>query len=383
VLVLLSVLGFFLLLTGLVLIHEWGHYIVARLSGITVEEFGFGLPPRALTLFKRKGTTFSLNWIPFGGFVRLKGESDEPGQRRAPGNFASASLFARCCVLLAGVGMNFLLALALFTVGFSIGRWVPTYLTIEEWQMAGERGELTVDIGVLIQRVTPEGAAAAVGVPTPSILRSVDGREVRRSEQVREFQQGKEIVRYELLTGTGFTVARTIDVRPIDGLSGVVLQVLPRILDVPRRGVLEGFTLAVREVGVVTVQTLYGLGALVTSLASKAAVPEGITGIVGIAQLTYASVQQGFGVYVRLVALLSLSLAILNVLPFPALDGGRLALVLLEAGLSSRLVQRVKPLRSVLQSFFVFERYANAIGFLLLLGVIVLVTVYDVIRIFR
>jgi regulator of sigma E protease len=156
--------------------------------------------------------------------------------------------------------------------------------------------------------------------------------------------------------------------------------VTPRVLDAPMRSLGEGFVLALRETKVVTQQTMVGLGDLVRSLVSEVRVPEGVTGIIGIAELTYSSVKQGFMVYLRLVALLSLSLAVLNVLPFPALDGGRLALVVLEAGLSTRLVQRVPILRRALQSFVAFEQLANAVGFILLLIVILFVSVYDVIR---
>ena len=119
---------------------------------------------------------------------------------------------------------------------------------------------------------------------------------------------------------------------------------------------------------VVTVQTVIGIARLFGSLASQGTVPPGVTGIVGIAQLTYSSVQEGFGVYLRLVALLSLSLAVLNVLPFPALDGGRLIFVL------SELFVRPGTRR--------VEAITNAIGFVVLLAVILLVTFYDVLRLF-
>src|SRR3990167_8798679 len=112
--VLLSALAFFLLLTVLILFHECGHFFAARKAGVIVEEFGFGLPPRAKTLFFQGGTRFSLNWIPFGGFVRLKGENAiTERDRTAPGSFGRASVFARIVILTAGVAMNFLFAIVI------------------------------------------------------------------------------------------------------------------------------------------------------------------------------------------------------------------------------------------------------------------------------
>jgi regulator of sigma E protease len=377
-LLLVSAIAFVVLLTGLVLIHEWGHYITAKLSGVTVEEFGFGLPPRAKKLFTRKGTVFSLNWIPFGGFVRLKGEDETT--RTQPGSFGAAPLWRRAVILLAGVGMNFVLAVLLFTIGFSWGKWVPTYLTLTDMQSAAARGEIRLDLGVMVSRTLPDGAAAAAGVPARSLITAVDDQPVHLPEDVTRLQAGKERVRYALLTGSGLTHVSTVIVPVKDGKTGVELLVTPRVLDAPMRSLGEGFVLALRETKVVTQQTMVGLGDLVRSLVSEVRVPEGVTGIIGIAELTYSSVKQGFMVYLRLVALLSLSLAVLNVLPFPALDGGRLALVVLEAGLSTRLVQRVPILRRALQSFVAFEQLANAVGFILLLIVILFVSVYDVIR---
>ncbi len=377
-LLLVSAIAFVVLLTGLVLIHEWGHYITAKLSGVTVEEFGFGLPPRAKTLFTRKGTIFSLNWIPFGGFVRLKGEND--GMRKAPGSFGAAPLWKRCCVLLAGVFMNLVLAIALFTVGFTWGQWVPTYLSDRDILAASDRGDITATLAVAVTGTRPDGTARRAGVMTGSLLTAIDGQPVRLPDDVRDLQAGKSRVRYTLLTGSGFVKTSTVNVAVKDGLTGVEIKTVVRDLSVPDRGLSDGIRLALREVKVVTVQTIIGLKELVSSLIWHVRVPEGVTGIIGIAELTYVSVQQGFMVYLRLVALLSLSLAVLNVLPFPALDGGRLVLVLLESALSSRVVQSVPVLRRVVHSFVTFEQMANAMGFLLLLIVILFVSVYDVIR---
>lgn len=367
---LISAIAFVLLLTGLILIHELGHFVAARMSRVTVEEFGFGLPPRVKSLFRWKGTLFSLNWIPFGGFVRLKGENAvSPEDRLAPGSFARAPFLARCVILIAGVLMNFLLAIALFTFGFSSGKWVPSYRSFEEMEAARARNEISLKVGVLIAEVQAGGLAATANVPAQSLLTAIDGKDVRSLDHVLTYQKGKSSVTYTVQTGKDFSKKVQIDVPVEDGKTGVSLRLFARDLSVPSRSVGAGFLLALRESWVVTVQTVIGLGSLVYSILTSASVPEGISGIVGIARLTYASVQEGFMMYLRLVALLSLSLAALNILPFPALDGGRLLFVVLGE------LWRKPSMRRI-------EVVVNSLGFIFLLFLILLVTLHDILRLF-
>ncbi|MEI8230074.1 MAG: M50 family metallopeptidase [Candidatus Peregrinibacteria bacterium] len=368
--ILLSAVAFVFLLTLLIIIHELGHFSAARKSGVVVEEFGFGLPPKAKTLFTSGGTKFTLNWIPFGGFVRLRGETAlTQSERDKPGSFHRASLWARVLILSAGVIMNFLLAFVLLTVGFSAGRWVPTYYSIEEMQDHAARGIITLQLGVAIEQVTSGGTAAAVGVPDKSILLKVDGTSVTTADQVAPLQVGKQRVQYTVLVGKGAGTEQVFSLPLKEGKSGVVISTIPRTLSSPLRNPFTSMLLSLREARIMTVQTILGIGTLFSSLAHSGRVPEGITGIVGIAQLTYTSVQAGFMTYLRLVALLSLSLAILNVLPFPALDGGRLLFVLVE------MVTR-RPLNRR------FEAATNALGFAVLIAIILLITAYDIIRLF-
>lgn len=368
--VLISAIAFFLLITGLVLIHELGHFLAAKKAGVTVEEFGFGLPPRALTVFKWKGTDFTLNWIPFGGFVRLKGENAATKQeRKEKGSFAAASIPWRCAILVAGVAMNFILAFCIFLYGFSAGQWIPTYLTLSDMEKAAASGEIHLRLGVMIDDVLVGGSAAEAGIPKSAFLLEVNGQSVTHPEDVVEAQQGKRRVEYRYATKPDASDAVTATVRVEEGKTGVYLRSVPLELSAAPRSMAKSVLLSVRETSVVTGQTVIGIAKLFTSLASQGTVPEGVTGIVGIAQITYASVQEGFNVYLRLVALLSLSLAVLNILPFPALDGGRLVFVL------SELFIRPGSRK--------FEVLINTIGFAVLLFLIVLVTFYDVFRLFR
>ncbi len=370
--VVLSAVAFILLITGLILVHEAGHYVVARWSGVEVEEFGFGLPPRALKLFRAWGTNFTLNWIPFGGFVRLKGENATGASATAKGSFPAAPILTRSAILLAGVAMNFLVAVVIFLGGFSVGHWVPTYLTLEDMQAAADRGELTMRTGVVIDDILEGGGAADADIRPGSVVLSVDGESVSSADDVVRLQSSKRTVSY-VLCAPGSRLDQPCAMPPVKvsvvaGKTGVLLRTILLESSAPARGPIKAAILALREVKVVTIETVRGIIRLFGSLASHGTVPAGVTGIVGIAQLTYSSVQEGLGVYLRLVALLSLSLAVLNVLPFPALDGGRLVFVL------SELVFKPGSRK--------IEAVTNAVGFVFLFAVILLVTFYDVLRLF-
>jgi regulator of sigma E protease len=366
-----TALAFVLLLTLLIMIHEWGHYITARLFRVDVEEFGFGLPPRAKTMFHRKGTDFTLNWIPFGGFVRLKGENAmTDAERHAHGSFAGAGFIARASILLAGVFMNFILALVLLTVGFSVGRWIPSwYSSMDDLTQAAVNGELSFQRGVYIAGVLPGSPAAKAGVPKDHILEKIDNQRIMRAEDVIAFQEKKRSVTYTVRTVKEPVQQETYRIQLIEGKSGVEISDYAYDLTAPLRSIPESLSLSLKETVFMTKQTVIGLKQLVVTLVTRARVPEGITGIVGIAVLTHGSVESGFMSYLRLVALLSLSLAILNVLPLPALDGGRLLFVLIEAILRRPLNRR-------------FEVMTNALGFVFLISLIVVITFNDIAHLF-
>ncbi len=362
-----SLLAFFVLLSFLILIHELGHFFAARRSKVVVEEFGFGLPPRMKTLFWQGGTRFSLNWIPFGGFVRLKGENAaSEKERTAHGSFGGAPIYSRVIILVAGVFMNLVFAIVVFTLGFSWGQWIPRYLSLEDMKSAATRGEITLTPGVLVADVRPEGTALGAGVKAGSILLAVDGQAVYGPQEIVDLQKEKSKVTYYLRNADG--KEQTLTVPVAEGKTGVELQFSPEIVS-PKRSLATGFVLALRETKNTTVQTLLGMGQLFRSLAEKARIPEGVTGIVGIAVITHDTVKLGIMPYLRLLADLSLSLAILNILPFPALDGGRLVFVVYE------FVRRRPAPRT-------FELTTNAVGFVFLIGLIIAITYNDILHLF-
>src|SRR5689334_15935972 len=151
----LPLLGFVAILSAMMFVHEFGHFITARLSGITVQEFGFGLPPRLWGHKAKNDVIYSINWIPFGAFVKMLGEEDPT----APGSFASKPRAIRALVLAAGSGMNFLLAVAAFAMVFVVG--IPG---------------ITPDSPVTVDEVADASPAQAAGLQASDIIVSVDNQ---------------------------------------------------------------------------------------------------------------------------------------------------------------------------------------------------------------
>lgn len=352
----MTILIFIVILTVLVLIHELGHFLVAKKLGIKVEEFGFGLPPRA---FGRKigETIYSINWLPIGGFVKLFGE-DDPGvaliKRKGPQtsrSFAHRPLWQRASVVVAGVVMNFVLAVVVISFIFTQGVAVPT-----------DR--------VHIEQVIEGTPAEQVGLKKGDVILAIDGKEVKNTTEVISTTRDK------LGREVALTIEREkqkVDVKvtprrdaPADeGPMGVAISSVEfkkySIVEAPVFGTIESLRLSVL--------TAKGLGLAFWNWVILGTVPQDIAGPVGIAQITGRAVEFGPLSVLSFLGLLSLNLAILNILPIPALDGGRLLFMLIE--LVTR--RRINPH---------FERYAHTIGLVILLGLMVLVTFRDISRLF-
>lgn len=359
----MTILVFLVVLTVLVLIHELGHFFVAKKFNIKVEEFGIGLPPRAWG--KKIGETiYSVNWLPIGGFVKLYGE-DEAGagkfkikssklnllnRNRA---FFSRPWWQRFLVGFAGVFMNFVLAVAIFSFLFAVvGTGVP-------------RDE------VLINQIVAGSPAEKAGLREGDVVQSINNKKITSTNQlVSETRRhlGEEVI---LLVKRGSAVL-FVEVVPRkdfpkdQGPLGIAIAQNFEIkkypwYEAPFAGVAEAFKVAGLIIG--------GLGTLLYQLITSGAVPKDVAGPVGIAQLTGQFVQIGPFAVLSFVALLSINLAILNVLPIPALDGGRLFFILIEAVTGRKVNQR-------------FESLAHAVGMAILLGLIALVTLHDLTRLF-
>ena len=367
----MTVVLIILALSVLIIIHELGHFVAARLRGIRVEEFGLGDPPLALKLFTWRGTLFSLNWIPFGGFVRMAGENNLPSatKKLPTGTYYAASIVSRLIVLLAGVTCNFVFGAVAFAIIFT------------------RFGIPQVISDARIGWVLPDSPAAQTGVPEDTSIVALADETTRtetpNSETVIAFIQqhrGEEISLFvrdncDAIACNGaervYRVRpRTVEETPAgEGSLGIVFKIsAPRfypIWQMPFRGIVYGTQQAVEMGGVI----LHALGRLVTTLAQTGKLEQDLSGPIGIvSQAKTAGVfTEGFFVALSFVGMLSINLAIMNLLPIPPLDGGKAVLTALESIINRRIIQRV-------------EFYLSYGGYALLLVLIILITVRDVYR---
>lgn len=370
----------FMLIILLVIIHEAGHYLAAKRSGVEVEEFGIGFPPKATSLGVRKGTEFTLNWLPLGGFVKLKGEHDSD---TIPGSFGAARLRDKVKIMLAGVAMNFITAFLLFTIIALIG--MPQLID-NQFTVASDTAVTRQDI--LANFIEEGSPAEEAGLKLNDSIKTI---------QSADDQCQLEICRYEL--------TETEDLRTAtNSLAGeeVVLDVIRGNQQLSLTSTLrsEDEVVASREtnspvgyLGVVpakysaqrstwsapivaagtTVQftqaTLGGLGSIVTGLAQgdTDAATEQVSGVLGVGFIFDSASFLGPVFMLMIVAVISLSLAIMNVLPIPALDGGRLFVTLVFRGLNKPLTKET-------------EERIHGTGFAVLMVLFVLITIVDVQR---
>jgi regulator of sigma E protease len=345
-----SIGGFFIVLTPIILVHELGHFFAARLSGIKVDEFGLGFPPRALKLAERNGTIYSLNWIPLGGFVRPAGEDDPTVE----GGLASASKRARLFVLFAGAGANFVMALVVFWIAFMIG--MPA---------------------VAISDVLPGSPAAVAGFQAEDVFLEVDGVQAESSGVIADIMRAKAGEPVEVLVARGDgTALLTVVPRALDeydpmqeGPIGVGLMADPdgrRITLGPGEALTESAA-SMWEIVYLTVRVPSML--INGEISPSEARPVSVVGISQIAgQAAEVSVtNSNLFPILNMVAFISVALGFTNLLPIPALDGGRILFVLIEA-IRGR---RIEPER---------EGMVHVVGMLVLLGLMVLLIVQDIVN---
>ncbi len=365
----MTILIFLAVLFVIVLVHEWGHFIVAKKTGMRVDEFGIGFPPKLFG--KKKGETeYTLNLLPLGGFVRIYGENleeipdNEPDKKRA---FGSRSRLAQAAVLVAGVTMNVILAWVLFVFIFSMG----TLTTVSE-EEASENASLYV-VNILPESPLSEFVNSEVEIVG---LKNSRGEEVEKltpsavTDFIKNGEMGEELE--ILIKKPSEDKVETVLVTPKTGLIsedkdrlalGVVLSLVDEVShSIPEAVKMAGQ--ATKEYLVMITKGVIGLfGGMFTGTAdlSQVAGPVGIAGMVGEA----ASV--GFTSLLNFMAIISLNLAVINLLPIPALDGGRLLFVIIEAVTRRPIPPKVAGI-------------VNLVGVLILLSIFVMATYGDIIR---
>jgi regulator of sigma E protease len=353
-----TVILFLAVLSLLVFVHELGHFLVAKKSGIHVEEFGFGFPPR-LWAVRRHGTDYSINWIPLGGFVKLKGESGE--HRFDRDSFAFQAAWKRFLVLVAGVAMNFLLAAVLLSVGFMVG--LPTVVEGDLSPSARVSDE-QVRVVTVVARSPAERANVASG----DALMSIDGVPFVNARAAHAYITSRSGTALDFLfERDGTTVPATIvaEELPSVGLTGVGVGLVDTAtVSYPWHvAILHG----VVATGIFTWEVIRAFWELLVNLIAHQEVSVDLSGPVGIAVMTGQAAALGVVYLLQFAALLSINLAVVNILPFPALDGGRVLFLAIEK-------IRRKPVPERL------EAMAHNLGFAALMGLVLLVTYRDFVR---
>ena len=367
---LLLIIGLVLFI-GLILIHEWGHFIVARRNGVDVEEFGLFFPPRAKVLTKKNGTTYTLNWLPLGGFVKLKGENDAD---RRPGSFGAATTWVKSKIMLAGVAMNLIVAFVLLTVLAFVG--MPKLLD-NQFTIASDTK--IVKNEVLVGYVSEDSPAAQAGLLRGDQLVRFAGQPVAGAAELPEITQqhaGETVAVEYIRDGQQRTAEVSLlseetieESRQTDEPRGY-FGVAPTEYTLQRStwsAPIVGAGLIVQFTGA----TFQGLGTAISSLfhGDTTTASEQVSGPVGVFVVMRDGSILGFEFMLLVVAIISLSLAIMNALPIPALDGGRLFVLLVSRALKKPLTPKV-------------EEAIHGAGFVFLLGLIVLISVVDVRRFF-
>ncbi len=332
----------------LVVVHELGHFVTAKRAGVQVDEFGFGFPPRLFAL-RRGETEYSLNLLPLGGFVRMLGEEDPTHPR----SLAARPAGTRLLVIGAGPVMNMVLAVLLFGGSFMLPR--------------------ETRVGpVQVARVMPGSPAELAGVQPGDVILQVNDRPIRSLPDVHYnilLNVGSEVT-FRLQRDGGQSEARMTPrwkPPPGEGEVGIVIGMPQEEIVTVSYAPWEALFLGARQSFDILSLTRNGI----LSMFARGFQSDAVVGPVGIYQATDRVAQTGTGNLIYLAAFLSMNLGILNILPIPALDGGRILFILLELVRGGR---RVAPRK---------EGFVHLVGFGLLLALIVVITLNDVLRIVR
>ena len=356
--ILVSIVAFLIVIVVLILVHEVGHFVMAKASGVGVEEFGLGFPPRLLRI-KRGETLYSLNAIPLGGFVKMAGEEDPD----VPRSLASKRIGTRLLILSAGSLMNLLLPLLLFSISFMI----PHNTLVGQ---------------VMVLEVVPDSPAARAGMRAGDTILRINDKPVNNYADVFRYIQinlGNEIVisvQHSDATTENVQVIPRWNPPENQGAIGVVTSTsdatIVRRSDPFWRAIPMGVgacieTFILVKNGIVSI--IIGVITAEGPAEGAGEIPAKVTGPVGIARLTGEVAKAGISPLPEFAAFISINFGIINLFPLPALDGGRIAFVLLEA---VRRGKRIAPKT---------EGLIHLIGFALLIVFLLAITYQDIMRI--
>ncbi len=360
----MAIIIFIVMLLVLVLVHEFGHFYSAKKFGIRVDEFGFGFPPK-LFGYKWGETEYTFNLFPLGGFVKIFGENPNEENTSGPDStrsFVNKAKWKQAIVLFAGVFMNFILAWVLFSFGFISG--LPASVS------SGMDSSKLKDINTVVISVALDSPAEKAGLESGDKVVSIRSSDNFTSyispETIKSFVTSsfnKEL-EFGYTRGSG-DIINLVKITPDNGVIGISMDQI----GIAKLPILKAFSEGILLTISTTKGTVLGLfGLIKDGLMGKGDLSQ-VTGPVGLVGVVGDAYKFGFSYLVSFAALISVNLAVINLVPFPALDGGRLLFLLIEKIKGSRINQKV-------------FNVANIVGFFILILFMIFITYHDVVKLF-
>ncbi len=347
----LTILIFVAILVVLILIHEFGHFIVAKLTGVKVEEFAFGFPPR---LFSKKyhGTRYSINLIPLGGYVNLLGENEAV---KSSGSYYSKSILQKIAIIVTGVLMNFILAIVVLTIGFTVGM---TPLVSDPAALSGQKNS-----EVMVAEVMADSPAAGIGLQAGNIL---EGFSTPADLQNFTKQNKGQTVNLKVKKD-GQTENIPVKLSDKEASLGVGVVTVTKVKQPFYKALVTATVEVGKSIGAVF-EALWLILKSVFTTGTAGVAGRGVVGPVGIFNFTATALKIGWIYILQLLAILSINLGIINILPFPALDGGKILFLALEGIFRKKVVRQE------------VENLIHTIGFIILIILVLAITFRDIWR---
>ena len=364
----ITIIAFILIISFLIFIHEFGHYCAALKFGMKVNEFSIGMGPKLFQkVSKKTGIVYSIRAIPIGGFCQIKGEDGEEDktevsidtEEKKSDSFTDKKIWQRAVVLFAGVFMNFIVAIVFIYIGLVSG-----FPSVIDSNIENDKGISIQNENIKIYNILKDSNADKNKLKAGIDIISIDNIQFNNIEDLKKYIDQKDEIELKIKDGNKeytTTLNKEFNKDLNQSIFGISFEKVGIIKYKPLRAIPETF----KATWSLTEEMVYGLKYLISNIFSGHGIPDGLSGPIGIAVLTGDVVKRGYSYILQFIALISLNLAFMNILPFPALDGGRILFLLFEKIKGARLNQK-------------FESISNLIGFVLLMILVIAVSFKDV-----
>ncbi len=362
----ITIVTFLIILAALILVHEFGHFSFAKMFGIRVDEFGLGFPPE-IKSFQKGETKYAINFLPLGGYVKIFGETIDDDSSSGPDSsrsFVNKSKWVQAAVLVAGIFFNILFAFVLFTIGSLSGLPASTdtyadtsikniHLSLTEIKPKSPAEKAGLHVGDILLSVQSGAVTLTGNQLTPDAAQQLIGGSAGQSIKISYSDNGqkKDVT---LQTASGI-----VEGKPAVGIAMSLIGTEPRL------SFLKAIWRGAKLTGITLKEVVLGLYQFFSQIFLGHADMSQVSGFVGIAGMVGDASRFGFAYLLSFAALISLNLAVINLIPFPALDGGRLLFILIEAVKGSPIKARTANI-------------ANSVGFALLIALMIVVTYHDI-----